>query len=293
MAVDQIDLFPGPSAGFQRPDGGFEQAGFFGQGLFGVVHLPSSPATGSLVVCSPLLAEFQRNYRRETLLLREAASAGYAGLRFHYPGTANSAGDAVTLCYESMLEAALEAVDLMRAVYPNASLVMVGTRIGSLVASAAAAKVGADLVLWDPVPSAAKMIDDAVRAALLHAMVSAQGSRPSREEFMATLETGRPLDVLGYPIHSSLAWDPQTLVEALGGFSGRGLLLQFGGKSLRSGLAEAVAGHTFETVLAASPESWWATPGGGDYFRPEDRSPLTREVVATTIAFLRRRGETH
>ncbi|HWC32893.1 MAG TPA: hypothetical protein VG709_07175, partial [Actinomycetota bacterium] len=45
-----------------------ERVGFFGEGadrLFGVLHAPSDGARAGVVVCPPVYAEFEKNYRSE------------------------------------------------------------------------------------------------------------------------------------------------------------------------------------------------------------------------------------
>ncbi len=96
-----------------------------------------APPLGVLV-CSPLHAEMQRNYRREVLLSRRLASAGAAVERFHYRGTGNSAGEPGRLALDTMIEDGIAAVHHLQQRVGGVPLVVLGTRVGGLVAAAVA-----------------------------------------------------------------------------------------------------------------------------------------------------------
>ncbi|MDP8959415.1 MAG: alpha/beta hydrolase, partial [Actinomycetota bacterium] len=136
---------PGSSPAARRRlagSGGWEEAWWFGpdgQRLFGFLHLPEGRPRAGIVVCSPLHAEFLRNYRREVLVARALAARGFAVQRFHYRGTGSSDGQASEATYETMRQDALLAAGHVLERSGATRLGFLGTRWGALVAAAGAA----------------------------------------------------------------------------------------------------------------------------------------------------------
>jgi alpha-beta hydrolase superfamily lysophospholipase len=127
-----------------------------GQPLFGWFHLPASGrARGMAVLCSPLGRE-EANATPALQMLGDTLAAGGVGaLRFDYAGTGDSTGgseDPDRLA--AWLSSVGAAVDLARQVSPG-PVVLIGMRMGALLASEAMARgLGANgFVGWDPCPS--------------------------------------------------------------------------------------------------------------------------------------------
>src|SRR5512134_2442447 len=132
-------------ASFTAADGSTELAEFRGpegERMLAHVHLPSSwpqeRPRGAAVICSPLLGEALRNYRREVLVARRLAEAGFVVERFHYRFSGNSDGQDEDLTFDSMREDALGVVDDIRERAPDGPLILLGARLGALVAASAA-----------------------------------------------------------------------------------------------------------------------------------------------------------
>ncbi len=145
--------------------GAGEHVGFLDQSggrCFTVAHLPKGQARGAVVVCSPILIEQMRNYRREVELGRVLATRGIATLRFHYRGTGHSDGASEDLALSTMVEDTRAAVAHLLATVGEVPLVVVGTRVGALVAAAAVPT--APLVLWQPVVRARGYVREIERA---------------------------------------------------------------------------------------------------------------------------------
>src|SRR5262245_12912212 len=155
-----------------------ERAGYTGRtpNLFVMVHAPrAAPATGTLVVCPPILADLGADYRRQVLLGRALAAKGISVVRFHYRGWGNSEGDSTLTTFDTLVDDAHAAASAA----PPGRLAFLGTRVGALVAAAAARRhPQARLVLCEPIDGAAYW-REAVRVRLIRAMTgSGDGTAP-------------------------------------------------------------------------------------------------------------------
>lgn len=193
-----------------------ERAGYAGRTpnrLFVMVHAPcAAPATAALVVCPPILADLASDYRRQVLFGRALAARGVSVVRFHYRGWGNSEGDATLTTFETLVDDALAAASAA----PSARLAFLGTRVGALVAAAAARRhPEAPLILSEPIDGAAYW-REAVRARLIRAMTgSGDGTGPSAE---AELERFGWFDLVGYRVDRALyeSLGSRTLAAELG-----------------------------------------------------------------------------
>jgi alpha/beta superfamily hydrolase len=248
--VDRVGFFPGPD----------------GERLFGSTCLSTEGRSeAAVLVCSPICADADANYRREVVLARQLASRGCAVQRFHYRGTGNSNGDAAAMSFEGLVADACASLEQLRRVAAtDLPVVIVGTRFGALVAAAVAAACGgpAALVLWEPFLEPAGFYREASRVARTRAVAKGPGAEHSSPDLRAALEAGAPAHVLGYRLDPSLYRSSQgvTLAGALQGITCPTLLVQFGGgPDVRPGLERlaAAGGRDTEVVVAACEEMWW------------------------------------
>lgn len=269
----------------------WEEAGFFGaQGsIFGSTYLPEEPAIGGLVVCSPLYAEFMTNYRREVLLARTLAGRGMAVQRFHYRGTGNSYGDPAHNTFSSMRDDALTAADQLQHRSGIAEIAFVGTRIGAMVAGAAASRMGdAPLVLWEPVVAPERYFREAFRASLIRDLKESSSERRTASALLETMRAEGVVDVLGYSIHEGLydSLIELDLASEIGEARRRVLIVQLGraeqlrgeNKDLVSAL-EAV-GTVVEGRVVTGNEAWWFVN------EPTRSKAVTKDVVDLTTDWL-------
>ena len=128
-------------------------------GCFGWLHAPRD-GTGSdvgVVICTGLVQDALLAYGSLRVLADDLAAAGYATLRFDYPGTGDSCDEAADK--EGHWTAWQRSVDLaanwLRATSGAKRLVMVGLRLGTTLATLAAARREdvAALLLFEPVMS--------------------------------------------------------------------------------------------------------------------------------------------
>lgn len=121
--------------------------------LFGWLHAPER-VSGAVVLCLPIGDESFAAYRAYRLLAQQLESCGVAALRFDYLGTGDSAG-----LLEDVKDVGTWITDISRAVEfvresGACSVVLVGMRVGALLARRAASLSDVRLLaLWDPCES--------------------------------------------------------------------------------------------------------------------------------------------
>jgi alpha/beta superfamily hydrolase len=283
-------MLPAPATLVDPSSGLAEELGYLtgpSDPLFAVLHRPAAPGTVAVVVAPPFLMEFQRNYRREVLLGRALAAAGIPALRFSYRGQGHSAGSPRDLGYEQAVADTVAAVGHARERTGIDRVVIVGTRLATIVAAAAAVESDVrHIVGWDPIVQGSAWVRELARAAKVQAMRDDDAAPGSLAEQLA--ERGET-EVLGSSLYPSLhdGLDEVALAEPAAGLSAM-LLVQFGRpdkiKKALSTLADAMSGVTIAGV--SEEESWWATRRA-DYFQAETERPLTRELIPMTVDWIR------
>lgn len=124
-----------------------------GHSRFAMVHWPTAPIRGSVVVCPPIGYESVCAHRALRALAVNLCQQGFVVMRFDYDGTGNSVGvptdpHRVVSWSDSVRDAVAELAEL----YPAAP-VLVGLRFGASLAARGVTEGVAcrGLVLWDPV----------------------------------------------------------------------------------------------------------------------------------------------
>jgi pimeloyl-ACP methyl ester carboxylesterase len=226
-----------------------EEADFFGPGpqrLFGMLHRPTGPPRGGLVICTSIYTGFITGYRLDVSLARALASRGLAVQRFHYRGVGHSDGEAGETTFTTMREDALAAAGRLVERTGVGELAFLGTRFGGLIAASAASEhPGCPLVLFEPTLEARRFFRDAWRAMLIRDVKEGTPRHAPGQALAEALEREGTVDVLGHaicrPLFESVA--DRTLVGELGDGTRRVLLVQLGrASSLRGDLEAAAAG---------------------------------------------------
>lgn len=287
----------GSATRVDREAGIREVAEFFGPGrskIFGFTHLPLDRSVGGVVICSPLQAEFVRNYRREVLLGRALAARGFAVQRFHYRGFGHSDGESNDATFDSMREDALAAANRLLEYSGVTNVALMGTRWGSLVAGAAARNfVGAPLILWEPVVDASRFFREVFRWRLVHDLKEGIPSGRSGEALIAELRDIGSVDILGYSIDLALyeSGAGRNLTQIVEEEPRSILLIQLNrNHALRREYADIVSrwrenGFNVETQAIPHDEPWWFGGGGGNLKQVLD---LGNTMVDLTVAWLLR-----
>jgi alpha-beta hydrolase superfamily lysophospholipase len=128
-------------------------------GCFGWLHAPQggSGSNVGVIICTGILQDALLAYGSLRALADDLAAAGYATLRFDYPGTGDSCDDAAEkdghwTAWRRSLD---QAANWLRAISGAERLVLVGLRLGTTLAALAASQRDdvAALLLFEPVVS--------------------------------------------------------------------------------------------------------------------------------------------
>jgi acetyl esterase/lipase len=245
-----------------------EELEFFGPArskLFGCLHAPLHRPRGGLVVCSPMHAEFLKNYRREVDLARSLAGRGIAVQRFHYRGTGNSEGEEAEATFDTMCEDVMFAVERLMDKADVTNVAFLGTRWGGLTAAAAARHVdGVPLALWEPVTDPRRNFTQIYRAALIPELKEG-GARALEEPPIRQLERNGSLDILGYSIYwSQYERAVEQSLEGLLGEDPRPILFvqisrrdELRGEYARLQARLKESGFSITNRIVAGGETWW------------------------------------
>lgn len=132
---------------------------FFGNDvmqLYGVFHpaAGTSSAGGAnkgILLCPPVGQEYMRMHRSYRWLAELLTRQGHHVLRYDYPGLGNSSGCFAEQTIERWVASARIALDELDALAGQGSRVIIGARLGAVVAAQVAAERPTDkLVLWEP-----------------------------------------------------------------------------------------------------------------------------------------------
>lgn len=279
-----------------RVDGSTQvDAGFFGSTgprLFGCLHTPSGVPRAGVIVCSPLHAEFAKNYGNEVLLARSLAREGLAVLRFHYRGQGHSDGEPNEIRLESLMEDSLRALSHLRSRTGVRRVGFVGCRLGGLVAAAAASSLdGAPLVLWEPVLKPDSYVREAIRSRVISSLTGAPAAQLSSDTLMTYLNERGSVDIHGYPIYRDLvaSLEDKTLFDELGGSPRPVHVIQIGRSHTVRGDVAALErewsqlGFAADVRCVAGDIGWWFRGAGRAREEPES---LADEVVKDTVGWL-------
>lgn len=244
---------------------------------------PATEPRATLVIASSLYAELQRNYRREVVLARNAAAAGFAVVRFHYRGAGNSLGDD-EVSLDSMTE---DLTEVARSV--DGPVVLVGTRVGALAVARVRTLLDLPSVLWEPVVDGSRWVEEVVRACLAREV--AQGRNVTAADIRARWESDGRVFVLGETVTSRIVGDVGAtgIVAEMSG-SAPVLLVQMGrDERIRPELDRASAaitglGAPVQVLTVVGRQTWWVNEGG-DLFRPVERDDATSALVEGVLAF--------
>lgn len=265
-----------------------ETACFDSAGRFVFRADPKGPPIGTIVFASSLFAELQRNYRREVLLARAAASAGFSTLRFHYRGVGNSVGPPVTPTLDTMT------ADIVEVMAPagQGPVAIVGTRLGALAAARARAHHDVPLVLWEPVLDGRRWVEEVIRACLAREV--ARGGDVTAETIRRRWDTEGVVFALGETVPAEVA-DQVAATDLIGSISGSApvQVVQMGRSTrVRPGTQRALdalaeRGIEAEVLPVVGHQVWWLK-AGGDRFDPVEREDATRGVNEGVLDWVKR-----
>ena len=141
---------------------------FFGPAdrpLFGWVHQPEGRMSrGTAVLCPPLHREYISAHYSLRVLAEQLAERDITAIRFDYAGTGDSAGSGADPGHMEASEASIDHALRLAEDLGTTELVLVGMRMGALLAARAAARSPrvAALVLWDPCASGREFVREQI-----------------------------------------------------------------------------------------------------------------------------------
>jgi pimeloyl-ACP methyl ester carboxylesterase len=239
-----------------------------------------------------LLAEAIRNQRRELVLGWELSASGSAVMRFHYVGSGNSDGEPEDMTFSGLVaDARAVAIELQERTGISA-IGFVGTRLGALVAAAAAADFpGGSLVLWEPPIDLGRYYNEVFRARMIGLLKRGERSLGGKE-LMEVFARDGVLDVIGNPLphslyESTIALDLADLLIAAG--PRPSLIVQMSVKpELRPGLTAVVeqcraAGVAVDATAVGYDEAWWFGATGHTFVEVESGA---LDAIPITTSFL-------
>jgi exosortase A-associated hydrolase 2 len=257
-----------------------------GRDLAGILHHPASGSARAAVLVVPPFAEEEKfSHRVFVNCAREFARRDVATLRFDLSGCGDSSGDSGDSTLALWRRDILAARALLVERFPRVPLVLMGLRLGATLALDAAAEPPspAALVLWEPVTSGGKYIDEILRRRMIKEMMTTGRKATGRDASLRELAASGVLDLDGLAVSRALieeisALDAATLAPR---FSGRVLCVQISYNARVSSALESLAqtfaaAHADVRTLGVREQTIW------------DRVELVeaRELIDTTASWL-------
>jgi hypothetical protein len=177
--------------------------------LYTVRHAPAGPRRGAVLLAGPMALERQTASITWRRWAERLASHGFEAWRFDYRGSGESTGAFAGACLSDW-RSDLETV-AARASRGGGPLVLVGLRVGALLAARAFADgLGDALLMWEPPPSGRDALMEVLRRRLASDyMEGITGPHATREAYVAELEAGATVEVEGYAWTERLWRDAQ------------------------------------------------------------------------------------
>jgi alpha/beta superfamily hydrolase len=282
-------------------DGSTEEAGWLdvdGERLYQVTRTPAGVVRALVTMCPAIGGEFDGGYRRQTILARLLLTHGVATRRIHYRGAGNSQLSTDTIRSTMVADATAAAADLA-ARYPRTSQIVLGERVGALVAAEVAIAVSADhLLLWHPVTDVTVYLRELGRAAKLQTVATSrdEGGAEFAATFRADYEAGLG-DLVGFSVMRKQleSFEGHPIVDSTPHAGCSVDLFQFGRKTLDPKYAKLLRAWDTETAstrshLVDEAETWWFAPG--PWKRGEEQRPVTRAVIDATLPIIEQLAST-
>lgn len=187
-----------------------------GQQLYGSIYAATTAPTIGLAICNSW--GFEGNQSDATMhgIALRVARRGGAALVFHYPGFGDSHGDPAETSIETLVDAAVDAVEEASRRLPGVRWTLAGLMFGASVAALTARRAAAESML---------LIQPTLEASRYFARLERSARRA------AVRVPARAGNAYGYPLpHRILEAAPQTdkaVAEALAEFGGEGAVVRY------------------------------------------------------------------
>lgn len=174
--------------------------------LVGMLYRAEDPRA-TFVFCNPIFEERKSAHRALVESARAFASSGFNVLTFDYRGCGDSPGNFRDFAPADWLVDIAAAIATANTLTDASASGLLGLRVGGALAATAAADPANEVscaVLWEPVTSGVRYVDQELRKKLTKEMVTLGKSKVSRTELIAMLQRGDEIDFDGYPFSSRL-----------------------------------------------------------------------------------------
>lgn len=173
--------------------------------LYFVHHRAVGARRAAVLLAGPLGLERTHGYVVWVRWARHLAARGVDVLRFDYRGMGESTGRFEAMTLRSWEEDVRVALAHLRSLCPGVPVVLHGLRLGALLGARVFGDAALDgLLLWDPPESGHAHLMDLLRRKLAaDNLEGTGGARRTRDDYVAELEAGRPVEVEGHP------WSPE------------------------------------------------------------------------------------
>jgi alpha/beta superfamily hydrolase len=179
-----------------------------GRRLLGIWHEPSDPDRSGFVFCAPFAEEEKCSHRVMADAACALAQAGYAVLRFHYRGCADSEGEFEDFTLNDWRLDVHAALDFVRSSATNRalSLNLLGLRLGASLAAQVAEERDdvRRLILWEPIVNgrsyvAQNLLRKRLRAALTNHPTTQPSDATDFDGYLITDRLQSDLNALDLP----------------------------------------------------------------------------------------------
>ncbi len=171
-----------------------------GQKIYCVHHPARGNALGAVLLIGALGLERTHAYLVWVQWARSLAQAGYHVFRFDFGGIGESTGEFSNQTLASWQADAVGVYSHVKQAFPRMPLLLHGLRGGCLIASHLFAEnLGDALLLWEPPPSGEAMAMEILRRKLAADYAeNTGGERKTRDDYIASMESGSLVEVEGY-----------------------------------------------------------------------------------------------
>ncbi len=175
--------------------------------LYYVLHRAMGAPKGRVLLLGPFASERPHRYIPWVRWARFLSRRGFEAMRFDYRGCGESSGRFEDQDFFSWKDDARRCLDWLEARRPQAPTIIHGLGMGALLADKLFREgLGDALILWLPPKSGRDMLYQQLQLKLANDFVLKPAMKKTRDQYIADLEGGEPVEVEGY-VWTRRLWD--------------------------------------------------------------------------------------
>lgn len=234
--------------------------------VFAFLHEPVAPAATAVVMVHACAEEKNWAHRVYVSFARNLARRGIAALRIDCRGEGESDLEFEDSTLETRVADAVGAVRFLRAQRPDLrNIVLLGHRLGAMVAALAAVELGGELgalVLWDPVYDGRTYLLQVLRQHLAAQMAASGRVSVPREELLRKMTVGELIVIEGYGFGGKFCKEvlAASWVDNAAVFRNPTLITEIASSEVPrlSQQAESIVGaHSVVTAISVKEPAFW------------------------------------